>query len=70
MLIKVLKKDEITDFYNKLLLDDGFIKNYFPADSIAIYRTKDERKKQELKAQLEKKLNKIKAFIKRQEEKK
>ena len=65
-----LKKDEITDFYNKLLLDDGFIKNYFPADSIAIYRTKDERKKQELKAQLEKKLNKIKAFIKRQEEKK
>lgn len=63
-----VNKKQVLETYSALLKNENFIKNYFPADCISIARCTDEERKKEFKAQLEKKIEKIKSFIKRQEE--
>lgn len=55
--------NDIKSIYEKLFNDSHWLKTYFPADVIAINRTYDKAKKEELDSKLNEKINKLKLFI-------
>lgn len=60
--ISISKKD-ISGIFEKLFKDEYWLKSYFPADVIAINRTCDNTKKEELKNKLNEKINELRSFI-------
>lgn len=60
-----LSNNDIQSIFEKLFTDEYWLKTYFPADLIAINRTLDSNKKEELTLKLNEKINELKLFIKK-----